>query len=517
MSKVQAIIFAAVVACASSTVPAQSQAAPIVKTQNGDVQGVVGRQVYVFKGIPFAAPPVGDLRWREPQPAASWQGVRRASTFGNACMQTPGLSAANGGDAGPLSEDCLYLNVWTPKLSRSSNLPVMVWIHGGAYIFGAGSLAIYDGESLANRGVVFVNLNYRLAQLGFFAHPALEQESPGGPVNFGLLDQIAALEWVQQNIAQFGGDPHNVTIFGQSAGAKSVLALFASPLARGLFHKGIAMSSYALPDATRTKALEIGERVAHEVGLKGANATAAELRAVPAAKFGELKGQGISLGPVPVVGDKVLPQSIQETFAARREAPLPLILGNVNDDSSVVVAFGVDPAQVIRNLRGAGILAKALYPGVKDDQQLGRFVARDLIFTSPVRALADSHSKLAPTYRYYFDYIAVKARPRFPHGVGHGAEIVYFLDTGDLSPDMQSYFSQPDRDYARHASDYLIEFARSGRPASAGSPPWPSHDAHNDRTMQFGHTVSAQPNFMKARLNVFIRGSKLLAPILNRK
>ena len=144
-------------------------------------------------------------------------------------------------------------------------------------------------------------------------------------------------------------------------------------------------------------------------------------------------------------------------------------------------------------------------------------MARDLIFTSPVRALADSHSKLAPTYRYYFDYTAVKARPRFPHGVGHGAEIVYFLDTGDLSPDMQSYFSQPDRDYARHASDYLLEFARSGRPASAGSPPWPSHDARNDRTMQFGHTVSAQPNFMKARLNVFIRGSKLLTPILNRK
>jgi para-nitrobenzyl esterase len=407
--------------------------------------------------------------------------------------------------------------VWTPKLAPSAKLPVMVWIHGGAYIFGAGSLAIYDGESLANRGVVFVSLNYRLAQLGFFAHPALEHESPGGPVNFGLLDQIAALEWVQRNIAQFGGDPHNVTIIGQSAGAKSVLALFASPLARGLFRKGVAMSSYALPDATRAKALEIGVRVADEVGLKGATATAAELRAVPAAKFGQLKGQGISLGPVPVVGDKVLPQSIQDTFATRRELPLSLTLGNVSDDSSVVIAFGVDPAQIIKGLRGAGILAKALYPGVKDDDQLGRFVARDLIFTSPVRALADSHSKLAPTYRYYFDYTAVKARPRFPRGVGHGGEIVYFLDTGDLSPDMQSHFSQPDRDYARRVSDYLLEFARSGRPASAGSPAWPNHDVRNDKTMEFAHRIAVQPNFMKTRLNVFIRGSRLLAPILNRK
>jgi len=277
------------------------------------------------------------------------------------------------------------------------------------------------------------------------------------------------------------------------------------------------MSSYAIPDATRAKAIEVGANVAQAVGLNGANATASELRAIPATKFGELKGQEFSLGPVPVVGDNVLPQSIQDTFAAGREAPLPLVLGNVSDDSSVVLAFGVDPAKVLRGLRGAGIVAKALYPGVKDENQLGRMVARDLIFTSPVRSLADRHSKRAPTWRYYFDYTAANARSRFPNGVSHGAEIVYFLDTGDLSPDTRSYFSQPDRDYARRTSDYLIEFARSGRPASPGSPTWPSHDARNDKTMQFGQTIAVQPNFMKARLNVFIGGSRLLAPILNRK
>ena len=516
MPKPTAAAVLALAVCVALSAFAQPSA-PIIKTQNGQVQGVVGRQVFIFKGIPFAAPPVGDLRWREPQPAPPWQGTRKAESFGNACIQAPGLSAANGGDSGPLSEDCLYLNIWTPKLDPAAKLPVMVWIHGGAYIFGAGSLAIYDGESLANRGAVFVSINYRLAQLGFFAHPALEKENPGGPVNFGLLDQIAALKWVQQNIDQFGGDPNNVTIFGQSAGAKSVLALFASPLARGLFRKGVAMSSYAIPDATRAKAVEVGVNVAQAAGLNGANATVSELRAVPATRFGELKGQEFSLGPVPVVGDKVLPQSIQATFAAGREAALPLILGNVSDDSSVVLAFGVDPAKVLGGLLGAGIVAKALYPGVKDENQLGRMVARDLIFTSPVRSLADRHSKRAPTWRYYFDYTAVNARSRFPNGVSHGAEIVYFLDTGDFSPDMRSYFSQPDRDYARRTSDYLFEFARSGRPASPGSPAWPNHDARNDKTLQFGQTISVYPNFMKTRLNVFIGGSRLLAPVLNRK
>lgn len=169
---------------------------------------------------------------------------------------------------GPSSEDCLYVNIWTPNLNRSAKQPVMVWIHGGAFIFGSGSLPLYSGAPLASKGAVVVTFNYRLGQLGFFSHPALQKENPGGPVNFGLLDQIAALKWVQQNIAQFGGDAGNVTIMGQSAGGKSVLALFASPIARGLFHKGIAQSSYVVPDATRAKAIEVGVKVADNLGLR---------------------------------------------------------------------------------------------------------------------------------------------------------------------------------------------------------------------------------------------------------
>ena len=215
--------------------------------QAGDVQGVTEQNVFAFKGIPFAAPPVGELRWREPRPAVRWQGVRKTDVYGNACIQMPGLSEANGGSPGSLSEDCLYLNVWTPKTDPAAKLPVMVWISWRRLCLRLGCCEPLQWWPLATKGAVVVSINYRLAQLGFFAHPALEKENPGGPANFGLLDQIAALAWVKANIAQFGGDPGNVTILGQSAGGRSVLALFASPLARGLFHKGVAQSSTWCP------------------------------------------------------------------------------------------------------------------------------------------------------------------------------------------------------------------------------------------------------------------------------
>ncbi len=510
-------ILAALVLASGPAVSATAQGtsgAATVKTRLGDVRGAVEQRILAFKGIPYAAPPVGKLRWREPRPAASWKGVRQADAYSAACIQVPGLSAANGGDPGPLSEDCLYLNVWTPRAERSAKLPVIVWIHGGAFVFGAGGLPIYDGRPMATKGAVFVSINYRLAQLGFFAHPALEKESPDGVTNFGLLDQIAALKWVQANIAAFGGDPGNVTIMGQSAGGKSVLALLASPLARGLFHKGVAMSSYAVPDTTRAKALEAGTKVAEALGLPGAKATAAALRAVPAERFGLINGQGLSNSPVPIRGDKVLPQSIETTFAAGREAAVPLIAGNTSDDSSVVAAFGIDAGAVLKRLGAAGFLVKMLYPGVKDDSALARQATRDLVFTMPVRWIADRHAKRAPTWRYYFDYLAAKQRPNFPNGVGHGAEIAYLLDTGDIFEGTREVFTDADRALARTASNYLFAFARDGRPSVPGAPDWPSDTQVRDRTMVFGDTVKVEQRFMRARLNVMIGASKIAGRLL---
>src|SRR4029453_9296584 len=217
-------------------------AAAPVKTEGGLVSGVVADGVQSWKGIPFAAPPIGDLRWRAPRPAAPWTGVKEARAYANDCMQLPFPS-----DAAPLgtppAEDCLYLNVWAPEKPAAPKLPVMVWIHGRGFVNGGGSPAVYDGSEFARRGIVFVSFNYRLGRFGFFAHPGLTKESPDGPLgNYGYLDQIAALQWVQRNIAAFGGDSKEVTLFGESAGGGSVNTLMISPLARGLFQKAICES-----------------------------------------------------------------------------------------------------------------------------------------------------------------------------------------------------------------------------------------------------------------------------------
>lgn len=228
----------------AATAGAAAAASELVRIDAGHLRGARDGEVISFKGIPFAAPPVGALRWRAPQPVAGWSGVREAKSFGNACLQPPARSAADALPV-PLSEDCLYLNVWRPARA-SARLPVMVWIHGGSLVTGTASIPVQDGAALARRGVVLVSISYRLGRLGYFAHPALTREAADGGklANYGLMDQVAALQWVRRNIAAFGGDPARVTIFGQSAGALSVQALMASPPARGLFQRAIVQSGY---------------------------------------------------------------------------------------------------------------------------------------------------------------------------------------------------------------------------------------------------------------------------------
>ena len=378
----------------------------VVKTDAGYVSGI-GGQVRSYKGIPFAAPPIGPLRYAPPRPVKPWDTIRSAKTFSATCQ---------------IAEDCLTLNVWTPRADVGAKLPVMVWLHGGAFVMGAGSQSIYDGAALGRRGAVIVSLNYRLGPLGYFVHPALEREQPAKPANFGLLDQIAALRWIQANIAAFGGDANNVTIFGESAGAQSVLALFVSPLARGLFHKGIAQSAYGIPSHTRAKARTVGIAVANAVGVNGGAATLEELRAIPADKFAGLDGPGETLAPSLVVGDEDLPMPILSAFQRGLEAPVPLIIGSNSDEASVAVAFGVDPAKLVARLGAAKILVRPLYPGVTDPSQLGREVVRDVVFGAYARRIAYLHSARAPTWRYYYSRIPSGQRTSLT-GVPHGGEI----------------------------------------------------------------------------------------------
>lgn len=488
---------------------------PLVKISNGALQGVIENNIAVFKGIPYAAAPVGALRWRAPQPVADWNDVRRADAFGAACFQPPAKALEGAGAVGAMSEDCLYANVWTPNTALDAKLPVMVWIHGGALLQGAGSLALYDGGKLAERGAVIVTFNYRLGPLGFFSHPALDKETPDGPVNFGLLDEIAALQWTQKNIAAFGGDPRNVTIFGESAGAQSVLALFASPLARGLFQRGIAQSAYGIPSHPRAQAQQVGIAVASAVGLDGAAATASALRATPAEKFAVTNQRDQMLAPSFVIGDAALPQPILETFQQGGEAPAPLIIGNNSDEATVVELFGIDPASLIDRLGAAKIALKPLYPGVTDNADLGRQVIRDLIFTAFAKRIADAHAARAPSYRYYFSYLAQKLRGAQP-GVSHGGEIVFVFDTFDRAPLYQKIVTDADRAMAQRVGAYWFEFARTGVPAPPNEPVWAPSTKAQDAVMEFGDTIALQTNFMKTRLNVFVGLLDALGKLLAR-
>jgi para-nitrobenzyl esterase len=512
----------------------------IIETDKGSVEGTAEEGIQVFKGIPYAAPPVGELRWRPPQEVTAWTGTRKADTFGPACIQPVYEDSLDGSEpVGEQSEDCLYLNVWTPGVDASKLKPVMVWIHGGAFKVGASHISMFSGLPLAHKGTVVVSFNYRLGNLGFFAHPALEAETGGkGPVNFGLQDQIAALEWVQRNIAAFGGDPNNVTLFGQSAGGVSVLALFASPLATGLFHKGIAQSPYAIPEHSREKAIGTGSTVAKDLFKLGPDATAADLREVPAEVFASKQmdgpdGQPVPVGglaPVPVVDGVVLTKKIRKAFKDGNQKALPLIIGSTSNEASVLAAFGMNPSAVMDAiLAAAGESATAalqelknLYasdPEVAPEEldNMDRFaplVLRDMLFTMQARWISDHHSMKPKTssWRYYFSYVTEADRPEHPYGVAHGNEVVYTMGTGDIFVGTKDRFTEKDRAVSEDAVDYWFSFANTGTPS--GSVAWPENEygvlAQKDNTLELKEKNELRKQFRRARLDRFI----LMYPIL---
>ena len=494
----------------------QNPSAPVVETRQGVLTGFTDNDVHVWCGIPYAAPPVGEWRWRSPCPPVPWEGIRQATAFSPSSWQSSEFcQELGGGDPGPFSEDCLYLNVWSPATRRGA-LPVMVWLHGGGYTLGAGGLPPYNGRALAARDVVVVTLNYRLGHLGFFAHPALEGEEEQVVHNFALLDQIAALGWVRDNIAAFGGDAHNITLFGESAGARSVLSLLASPLAAGLFHKAIVQSGYTLPDTPRSVALEKGQALADHFGLP--DASAEQLRAIPPEAFWPLTSP-LNIAPAPISGDCVLPEPMLEVFFAARQHPLPLMIGSNSDEASVMAVFGIDLAGQIQKLRrerrlGLGLI-RLLYPGVKGDEELGRQVCRDMAFTTLGYVVMQAQQRVgAPCWRYWFDYVAEAEHDTFINGAWHGNEVPYVFDTlGEVEPSRQ-YVNARDLQFSAQVADYWVNFARhaSAGDSLPGPVHWPPSRKGRDVLLRIGVNKHAdfrlENRFMRARMSLFKRVMK---------
>ncbi|HYL35693.1 MAG TPA: carboxylesterase family protein [Bryobacteraceae bacterium] len=479
-----------------------------VRVDSGDLAGVSGSnpEVRVFKGIPYAAPPVGDLRWRAPKTAPKWQGVRQADHFSFQCEQTP-YAAGGPYHAGvePLSEDCLYLNVWTAAKSNQDRRPVMVWIHGGGLTRNSGSNPNFNGEHFAQKGVVLVTINYRLGVFGYFAHPELTKESDrNASGNQGFLDQIAALEWVQRNIAAFGGDPKRVTIFGESAGSWSVNVLVASPLAKGLFERAIGESGGQFARVQKlADAEQAGLRFAKSVGAD----SLAALRAKPAEEL--LKAQA---GASAVVDGWFLPADVNAIFARGKQNDVPTLIGSNNDEGMSLtppsIKLDAFRAQA-KNRFGdqAGEFLK-LYPAASDDQAHASNAAamRDQTFGWEMRTWARAQSKTgqAKVYVYYFNKVPPGPFARL--GAYHGSEIQYVFGTvpKDLARDS-------DRKLSDTLSSYWVNFAATGDPNGKGLPRWPAYQEKSDLALNLGDQIQAAEIPHKAALDFldgFIAGQR---------
>jgi para-nitrobenzyl esterase len=469
-----------------------------VRVEQGQLSGVAGSTpgVRVYKGIPFASPPVGDLRWRAPKPAADWPGVRKADQFSATCMQTPYPEGSlYRSDPQPVSEDCLYLNIWTAAKSASDKRPVMVWIHGGAFTRGSGSLPVYDGENLANKGVVVVTVNYRLGAFGFFAHPELTQESEHqtshySSGDYGILDEIAALQWVQKNIAAFGGDPKNVTIFGESAGSWAVNVLVASPVTKGLFQRAIGESGANFNKMTKLADLE-------KTGARAGSIK--DLRAKSAEDI--MKIQGFSVN----VDGWLLPTDVMTIFEKGQQNDVPVLIGSNADEGTAFM-----PAKI--SLAGFQATAKQrfganaeqfsqVYPAASDEEawQASAHLMRDQTFGLQMRTWARMQTKTAksPAYLYYFSHIPPGAGH---YGAYHASEIAYVFGTGRA-------WEEADRKLSDVMSSYWVNFATSGNPNGKNLPIWQKYDEKKDLALGLGDEIQPIPVPNKAGLD-FLAASR---------
>jgi para-nitrobenzyl esterase len=487
-----------------------------VRLDSGPITGAVEAGVWSFKGIPYAAPPVGDLRWQPPQPVSPWTDTRACTSFGPACPQP------TGGDlfylsVGPTSEDCLYLNVWSPAKSSSDRLPVMVWIHGGSFVTGAGSMPVYDGQNLAKRDVVVVTINYRLGPLGFLALPALSRESTqGSSGNYGLLDQLAALQWVQRNIAAFGGDPKRVTVFGESAGAISILDLLVSPQSTGLFQAAIAESGILLDAgfggvstaATREDAEKAGEVYAAKLGVDPTGDVAAQLRAMSADQLVAAAGGGETLMDTglawkPCVDGLVLADLPSRLWAEGKQMTVPLLIGSNKDEGNAFLAGLSIPPELydtyMRKLFGQyADEALALYPAKQASEVLPALsrMLTEVGFASTARFAARTESQAPLPHGSASLYEFTRVPLGNPLGAFHAVEIPYVFGNIGLFASLGT-LEQTDYDLSDAIMGYWTRFAATGNPNGDGATVWPEYDPATDEHLELGDTIKTGSGLYK--------------------
>jgi len=501
-----ALLVSIIFACACSS----PSLTTTVQVTGGIIEGVEQDGLLSYKGIPFAAPPVGDLRWKAPAPLEPWTGVRKADAFGPACMQASGAM----GNASPVSEDCLYLNVWTPAKKTSDKLPVILWIYGGGFMGGSTSTSMYDGTGFAKKGVVLVSVAYRVGPFGFFAHPELSRESGKGSGNYGLEDMIAGMKWVKDNVARFGGDSSNVTIFGHSAGGMAVSMLAVSPVTKGLFHRAICMSGASftpLQTSIQTgtgmnlgiPTLKFAESNGEEFMKKLGAADIKAARALGAEDIQKNMGFGMGIGSFrPVADGYIVPTDLFSMYQEGRFNDIPILVGYTSNELG---SFGgrksITAAQFENQIKSQyGPQAHVIlstYPHSTDAEaaRSSKEVSRESTFSwnTWTWARLQSREGKGKAFEYYFDYHAPNA-----DGAGHGSDVPYAFQT------LGGRMDEPkpeDLKLSDMISSYWVNFAKSGDPNGHELPNWPAFEEKDQKVMVFDAAPSAriEPNLDKLK------------------